>query len=167
MTPFQPSSTQIIQRHHPPPLSSEGGWRTNMESDLNAWRGRMFLETSLTVDPAQIKVRWEGYRAGSIATDGCDHSPQEIPRNECCCCEQPIGKQQNGGKFVLLLCDWLFTTTTFVPWDFLWAMIIKLTKPLFFHVFFHLEVTKCLILFHKPLNYKNGKIIHPTGIVWG
>ena len=53
------------------------------------------------------------------------HSPQEIPRNECCCCEQPIGKQQNGGKFVLLLCDWLFTTTTFVPWDFLWAMLMK------------------------------------------
>ena len=50
------------------------------------------------------------------------HSPQEIPRNECCCCEQPIGKQQNGGKFVLLLCDWLFTTTTFIPWDYLWAM---------------------------------------------
>ena len=22
------------------------------------------------------------------------HSPQNIPRNECCCCEQPIGKQQ-------------------------------------------------------------------------
>ena len=22
------------------------------------------------------------------------HSPQEIPRNECCCCEQPISEQQ-------------------------------------------------------------------------
>ena len=46
------------------------------------------------------------------------HSPQDIPRNECCC-EQPISEQE----FFLLLCDWMFTTTTFIPWDILWAML--------------------------------------------
>ena len=41
-----------------------------------------------------------------------EHSPQNIPRNECCCCEQPIGKQKN----FLLPFDWMLTTSTFVPW---------------------------------------------------
>ena len=51
-----------------------------MESDLDALRGNMFLETSLTgVDPVQIKARWESYRAGSIATDGCDACETEFP----------------------------------------------------------------------------------------
>ena len=28
----------------------------------------------------------------------------------------------NSSKKILLFADWLFTTTTFVPWDILWAM---------------------------------------------
>ena len=27
-------------------------------------------------------------------------------------------------NFFLLLFDWMFTTTTFIPWDILWAMLI-------------------------------------------
>ena len=52
---------------------------------------------------------------------GSQHSPQNIPRNECCCCEQPISKQQ---KKNLLLFDWMLTTSTFVPWDILWTMVM-------------------------------------------
>ena len=29
------------------------------------------------------------------------------------------------GKFFLLLCNWMLTTTTFIPWDILWAMHIN------------------------------------------
>ena len=35
-----------------------------------------------------------------------------------------VSIQSNGSKKNLLFADWLFTTTTFVPWDFLWAMLI-------------------------------------------
>ena len=53
------------------------------------------------------------------------HSPQNIPRIECCCCEQPISKQQPK----LLPFDWILTTTTFDPWDILWTMgITKISE---------------------------------------
>ena len=35
-----------------------------------------------------------------------------------------VSIQSNGSKKILLFADWLFTTTTFVPWDILWTMII-------------------------------------------
>ena len=48
---------------------------------------------------------------------GDDHSPEDIPQNDCCR-EQPINEQQ----FFFLLCNWVLATTTFIPWDSLWAM---------------------------------------------
>ena len=35
-----------------------------------------------------------------------------------------VSIQSNNSKKILLFADWLFTTTTFVPWDILWTMII-------------------------------------------
>ena len=35
-----------------------------------------------------------------------------------------VSIQSNSSKFFLLFADWLFTTTTFIPWDILWAMFI-------------------------------------------
>ena len=35
-----------------------------------------------------------------------------------------VSIQSNGSKKFLLFADWLFTTTTFVPWDILWAMVM-------------------------------------------
>ena len=35
-----------------------------------------------------------------------------------------VSIQSNSSKKNLLFADWLFTTTTFVPWDILWAMDI-------------------------------------------
>ena len=35
-----------------------------------------------------------------------------------------VSIQSNSSKIFLLSVDWLFTTTTFVPWDILWAMLI-------------------------------------------
>ena len=58
----------------------------------------------------------------TMGYDSYEHSPQNIPRNECCCCEQPISKQQKN----LLPFDWMLTTTTFVPWDILWAKLLTL-----------------------------------------
>ena len=34
-----------------------------------------------------------------------------------------VSIQSNSSKKFLLFADWLFTTTTFVPWDILWAMV--------------------------------------------
>ena len=37
-----------------------------------------------------------------------------------------VSIQSKSSKFFLLFADWLFTTTTFVPWDILWAMTIAI-----------------------------------------
>ena len=36
-----------------------------------------------------------------------------------------VSIQSNSSKKILLFADWLFTTTTFVPWDILWAMFMN------------------------------------------
>ena len=40
-----------------------------------------------------------------------------------------VSIQSNGSKIFLLFADWLFTTTTFDPWDILWAMLIDVATP--------------------------------------
>ena len=36
-----------------------------------------------------------------------------------------VSIQSNGSEKFLLFADWLFTTTTFDPWDILWTMFIR------------------------------------------
>ena len=36
-----------------------------------------------------------------------------------------VNNQSALSKIYLLLFDWMLTTTTFVPWDILWAMVVS------------------------------------------
>ena len=35
-----------------------------------------------------------------------------------------VNNQSANSKIFLLLFDWMLSTTTFIPWDILWAMLI-------------------------------------------
>ena len=39
-----------------------------------------------------------------------------------------VNNQSANSKIFLLLLDWMRTTTTFVPWDILWTMLISLAR---------------------------------------
>ena len=36
-----------------------------------------------------------------------------------------VNNQSANSKIFELLFDWMLTTTTFVPWDILWAMVVR------------------------------------------
>ena len=78
---------------------SEGGWRNSLTMptrkvklvQMNTFplsRSRLIASTA-RFSKLSFKMLLQQIRV-------CHkHSPQNIPRNECCCCEQPIPKQQN------------------------------------------------------------------------
>ena len=63
------------------------------------------VQVSVTVDPSN---------RGLVSQMNHEHGLEKSVRNQRCCCEKPISKQ----NFFLLLCDWLFTTTTFAVYRF-------------------------------------------------
>ena len=62
-----------------------------------------------------------------------------------------VSIQSNSSEKILLFANWLFTKTTFVPWDILWAMLIwvktrgVLPLCLSFGCFFELGMLSYLI----------------------